>query len=312
MCVVSVWIVTYNHEQFIAEAIESVLNQKTDFDFKIIIGEDCSTDRTREIVKDYKNRYPDIIDLYLPEKNIGVMELIRATYSMCKGKYVASFDGDDYWIDPYKLQKQVDFLEANPEFVLHYHRAKIINEVRGFETLSSEDFSRNADNSLEADHFLEGVNPIITSSVMNRNVLGETLPEWYYELPFPDYGYYFLLLQYGKIHYSPEVMSIYRVHERGSWSGESYKNQYHNMIEFYRQIQHHLPHLNTKKIKRSKAYFHYLLLIIFIKEGDIIGVRSHVSAIASVDFLSFFKYWKGIISVMYSKYILKRKFEEIF
>jgi len=311
MCVVSVWIITYNHEPYIAEAIESVLMQKTDFDYKIIIGEDCSTDRTREIVKEYKNKYPDKIDLYLSEENLGVMGLIRATYGMCKGKYVTSFDGDDYYTDPYKLQKQVDFLEANPDFVLHFHRANIINEVRGYEIMSGEAFSRNPDNTLDVDHFLEGTNPIITSSVMNRNVLGATLPEWYFELPFPDYSYYFLLMQYGKVQYSSEVMSAYRVHEKGSWSGESEKIQYQNMIDFYSQIHRHLAYLNPKKIRRSKAYYHYLLVIIFIKEGDAPSIRKHMSAIASLDLHSFKKYWKEIVSVLYSKYILKKSFEEL-
>lgn len=311
MSTVSVWIITYNHEQFIAEAIESVLNQVTNFDYKIIIGEDCSTDRTRDIVLQYKEKYPDKFDLYLPEKNIGMMELIRATYSMCKGKYVASFDGDDYWTDPYKLQKQFDFLEAHPDYVLHFHRVKVINEVRGFTTLSRETFSKNADNSLESDHLLEGTNPILTSSIMNRNVLGDSLPDWYYELPYPDYSYYFLLLQYGKVHYSSDVMSVYRVHKGGVWSGDTYKSQYRNMINFYSQIHNHLPYLNKKKINESKAYYHYLLLIIFIKEGNVSNIKKHISAITTINPPSLLKYWKVIVSVSFSKFILKRTFPDI-
>ncbi|KEO75004.1 glycosyltransferase [Anditalea andensis] len=308
MCEVSVWIITYNHEQFIAEAIDSVLMQVTDFDFKIIIGEDCSTDRTREILLEYKEKHPDKFDLYLPEKNIGMMELIRATYSMCTGKYVASFDGDDYWTDPHKLQKQYDFLEANPDYVLHFHKAKIINELRGFTTYSTEAFSKNADNSLEADHFLDGFNPITTSSVMNRNILGASLPEWYFNLPFPDYSYYFLLLQYGKVHYSPDVMSVYRVHKGGVWSGDTYKNQYGNMINFYTQIHHHLPFLSRKKIDKSKAYYHYLLLIIYIKEGDVFNLKNQLKAITELNAPLFLKYWKEIISVSFSKFILRKTF----
>ena len=311
MSLVSVWIITYNHELFIAEAIDSVLAQKTDFDYKIIIGEDCSTDRTREIVKKYKAEYPDKIELYLPDKNIGMMELIRATYNLCKGKYVASFDGDDYLIDPYKLQKQVDFLEANPDFVLHFHKAKILNEVRGFTAFSSEAFSRSPDNSLDVDHFLETTNPIITSSVMYRNILGDSLPEWYYTLPYPDYSFYFLLLEHGKIQYSPEVMSVYRIHRGGVWSGNAYKNQYQSMIDFYSRLYMHLPYLSSKKIDQSKAYYHYLLLILFIKEGNLSGIKKHIRALATLDPSSIFKYWKVILSVSFSKFILKKSFEDI-
>jgi len=309
MCLLDVWVITYNHELFIAEAIESILAQKTNFDFKIIIGEDCSTDRTREIVKKYKEQYPEKIELFLPDKNMGMMELIRATYSLCKGKYVASIDGDDYMTDPYKLQKQVDFFESNPDFVLHFHRANILNEVRGFETLSGEDFSRNPDNSLIVDHFLETTNPIITSSVMYRNVLGESLPEWYYHLPFPDYSFYFLLLEHGKIQYSPEVMSVYRIHKGGVWSGEVYKSQYHNMIDFYTQLQMHLPYLNQKKLDQSKAYYHYLLLLLCIKEGDMSNAGSHIKSIAAINPRTLLKFWKVIASVSFSKFILKRPFK---
>jgi len=310
MYLVSVWIITYNHELYIADAIESVLAQKTNFDFKIIIGEDCSTDRTRKIVRKYQEEYPDKIELFLPAKNVGMMELIRATYSMCQGKYVASFDGDDYLSDPYKLQKQVDFLESNPDFVMHFHRATILNEVRGFTTLSSEAFFRNPDNSLEIDHFLETTNPVITSSVMYRNVLGESLPEWYYNLPFPDYSFYFLLLKYGKIQYSPEVMSVYRIHKGGVWSGDAYKSQYRNMIDFYSQLQVHIPYLNRKKVEQSKAYYHYLLLLLFIKEGNISGAKKNLRAIAAINPRTFLKFWKVIVSVSFSKFILKKTFEE--
>src|SRR5688500_13476797 len=111
---VSVWITTYNHEKFIAEAIESVLRQQPSLSYEIVIGEDCSTDRTREIVLSYKEKYPDKIILYLPKQNTGMVQMTKKSYSFCTGRYVAWLDGDDYWVDPFKLQKQVDFLEANP------------------------------------------------------------------------------------------------------------------------------------------------------------------------------------------------------
>mgnify|MGYP001248218371 CR=1 FL=1 len=116
---VSVHMITYNHEKYIAQAIEGVLMQKTNFLFELVIGEDCSTDSTRVICKEYADRYPNIIKL-LPDagKNLGMMENAIRTTMACTGKYIALCEGDDYWTDPYKLQKQVDFLEAHNDYGL--------------------------------------------------------------------------------------------------------------------------------------------------------------------------------------------------
>src|SRR5271157_2282730 len=114
MKLVSVFMITYNHEKFVGQAIESIVTQKVNFDFELIIGEDCSTDNTLDICNKYAKQYPDIIKLFPSEKNYGMMgNTVRVLYA-CTGKYIAMCEGDDYWCDPYKLQKQIDFLEANP------------------------------------------------------------------------------------------------------------------------------------------------------------------------------------------------------
>src|SRR6516164_8232942 len=116
MKTVSVFMITYNHGKYISEAIESIVSQKTNFEFELVIGEDCGPDDTRAICEQYAAKYPDIINLLPSDKNYGPMgNTIRVMYA-CTGKYVALCEGDDYWTDPYKLQKQVDFLEANPDF----------------------------------------------------------------------------------------------------------------------------------------------------------------------------------------------------
>ena len=126
--VVSVCMITYNHEQYIAEAIEGVLMQKTDFPIELIIGEDCSTDKTREICIAYQQKYPEIIKLQLPDKNKGIMRNFIENMQAAQGKYIALCEGDDYWTDPRKLQKQVDFLDANEDFSMCCHRYKILYE----------------------------------------------------------------------------------------------------------------------------------------------------------------------------------------
>ena len=110
---VSVCMITYNHERFIAQAIESVLEQKTTFDFELVIGEDCSTDETGKIVMSYAEKYPDKVRAIFREKNIGATHNFINTLNQCRGQYVALLEGDDYWIDPMKLELQIRVMEGN-------------------------------------------------------------------------------------------------------------------------------------------------------------------------------------------------------
>lgn len=117
--------ITYNHESFIAEAIEGVLMQETDFLYQLVIGEDYSTDNTLEICKKYAANYPEKIKLLSSEKNWGMNSNYNRTFEACSAKYIALCEGDDYWTDPLKLQKQVDFLEENEDFGMvctDYHK----------------------------------------------------------------------------------------------------------------------------------------------------------------------------------------------
>jgi len=112
---VSVKMITYNHAPYIAQAIEGVLQQKTNFPIELVIGEDYSTDGTREIVFKYQEKYPDIIRVITSDKNVGMRKNGYRTMKACRGKYIAFCEGDDYWHHPDKLQKQVDYMEKHPE-----------------------------------------------------------------------------------------------------------------------------------------------------------------------------------------------------
>jgi len=131
----SVCFITYNHENYVAESLESILNQKTNFDYEIVIGEDFSTDGTRGIVFEYAKKYPEIIKVVTTEYNVGAQKNIIRVLENCSGKYIATIEGDDYWTDPLKLQKQVDFLEKNKEFSMVCHDALKINEITNTSSL---------------------------------------------------------------------------------------------------------------------------------------------------------------------------------
>ncbi|MBI4315421.1 MAG: glycosyltransferase, partial [Chloroflexi bacterium] len=125
---VSVRTVTYNHEGFIARCLEGILMQRTSFPFEVVVGEDCSTDRTREIVLAYAAEFPDKIRVITSERNVGGARNAVRVQQACRGKYQAFCEGDDYWVDPLKLQKQVNFMETHPEIPLCFHNAFVINE----------------------------------------------------------------------------------------------------------------------------------------------------------------------------------------
>jgi glycosyltransferase involved in cell wall biosynthesis len=212
----SVSIVTYNQKKFIEQTIESVLQQQVDFDYEIIIGDDCSTDGTREILLNYQEKYPNLIKLILhPQKNEGIpgkANFVSTIYA-AKGKYIAMLDGDDYWIDPFKLQKQVDFLEANPDFAICFHPVKTVyeNEDREPEITNKNQAAIMTFEDLALNNFIYAV-----SCVFRNNSL--KFPEWFDSMPAGDYPFHLLNAQYGKIGFINEVMAVYRVHKGGFWS----------------------------------------------------------------------------------------------
>lgn len=118
----------YNHEEFIGEAIESILMQHTKYSYQIVVGEDCSTDCTRKIVTDYYKRYPNKISLYLWKRNVGANRNLVQLLTGSNGKYIAFLEGDDYWTDPLKLEKQIDFLENHKEYVGAVHNVRCVNK----------------------------------------------------------------------------------------------------------------------------------------------------------------------------------------
>lgn len=140
---VSVCVITYNHKQYIAQALDSILAQKTNFDFEIVIGEDLSTDNTLAICKDYATRYPQIVRVLDSVQNLGVVPNFIRTANACRGKYMAVLEGDDYWIDDLKLQKQADILEYDAQITLCFTGRKEYDETRNhFETIKDERYTR--------------------------------------------------------------------------------------------------------------------------------------------------------------------------
>ena len=208
-CLASVWLITYNHEKFIAEAIDSALTQITDFDFEIVIGDDCSTDGTTAIVQKYKNDFPERIKTIYQQKNVGALRnAYEFTLSQCKGKYIAPLEGDDYWIDPYRLQKQVDFLERNPEYGLIYGNQYHLEPEGKLQPYIPSTISTFEDLLFNSS--------IPTASTCLRKVLIDQFAadtsflskNWH----LADFPLWLWIFQNSKIHHVDEFYSVYRRH----------------------------------------------------------------------------------------------------
>ena len=214
---VSICTLTFNHGQYIAQALEGFLEQKTNFAFEIIINDDASTDNTVQIIRDYQQNKKggERIRLYTNDNNIGMMRNSLNALKRCSGDYVALCEGDDYWNNPNKLQAQSDFLEANTDYSICFHPALELKET-GECTLSNPEFG-GTNKTFTIEDLALG-NFIHTPTVMFRNGLLKEYPSWYLNCSVGDYPLYMLLARHGKIMFSPEAMSIYRVHNSSVWS----------------------------------------------------------------------------------------------
>jgi len=217
---VSVCSITYNHEKYISQAIESFLMQKTNFEYEILIGEDCSTDSTRQIVLDYQSRFPDKIRLITSERNVGARQNAMRLRKNAVGKYIADCEGDDYWTDPEKLQKQVDYMEAHPECAMCVHAAEIV-EMNG-ETTHQVKKPRIGTGIVPMEDVLRMLDQplFMTSSLMFRKFLMDSPPAWYIESPVGDYPLAVICASQGNIAYLDSVMSVYRRGVPGSWCSD--------------------------------------------------------------------------------------------
>ncbi|TYZ11920.1 glycosyltransferase [Hymenobacter lutimineralis] len=215
---VDVAMITYNHEAYLAEAIEGVLRQQTTFPVRMVIGEDYSTDRTREILLQYQQRYPDRFLLLLPEKNIGVMPNLKQVLEACTAPYIALLEGDDYWMNPHKLQRQVDFLQAHPEHSMTLHDAEIFWQDGATPPVSfsstKTQLQQGERDFTHADVVKNGWFMPTASLVFRREPVAK-LPEWFTTVFSGDYSLHLLISRAGKVHYFPEVMSRYRMHSAG-------------------------------------------------------------------------------------------------
>ena len=253
---VSICCITYNQEKYIHEALEGFLMQKTNFKFEIIIGEDSSTDQTRNILLAYQEKHPSLINIITYEKNVGGIQNQINVLNAASGKYIAMCDGDDYWTDPFKIQKQVDFMLQKEDCVICCHYSRVIDENGNLISENEAPIPLNFDYE---DVLLGRKEETRICSLMMRNhefIKNISEQDWYYQAAGADtfLKLYALASTEGKIYVLPEVMAVYRIHKEGIWSLIDAKVRKQKMINDFNIIIKNFKYSNQHKNELLKKY----------------------------------------------------------
>ena len=257
---VSIACLTFNHERYVRECLDGFVSQKTTFRFEIVIHDDASTDSTQEIIREYIDRFPNvewrpILQTENQYKNgKGILQPI--VLPKCRGKYIALCEGDDYWTDPYKLQKQVDFLEEHEEYSMCFHAAEIKNETKDIEIITCKDIENK-------DYLTNDIFPgwtVPTASVVYRKDLVGSFPkikhsEW---MKYGDIVLFLKCTHQGKVRGMSEVMSVYRMTESGAVvSQKKEKDCMEKLCLHYRMLMLNFPQLDRKWPKEFIGTYRY-------------------------------------------------------
>jgi glycosyltransferase involved in cell wall biosynthesis len=265
---VSVLVVTYNQERFIRQTVESALMQQVNFNYEIVIGEDFSTDGTREIVIDLRQKFPDRIRLLLWEQNLGFAGKANfvQTLRACCGEYVAVLEGDDYWTCPDKLQKQVDFLDSHSECVICSHKIDVVYEDGRQPSTVWPPPGQKPISTLED---LLVVNIVPACSNMFRRGLFSDFPEWYYEVSMGDWPLHILNAQYGNIGHLDEAMAVSRFHAQGIWSRQPYARRLEEFVRLFERVHRHLDSRYSRIIRATMARYSFESSVAYARIGEV-------------------------------------------
>lgn len=264
--IVSISCTIYNHEKYIANALDGFLSQKTNFPFEIIAGDDCSTDGTRLIILEYHKKYPNIVKPILWEQNVGAVKNWITILGSCEGEFIANCEGDDYWTNVNKLQVQKDFLDKNSDFSMCTHAVDIVDDTKYTSTYSPYYANTKEVNTFEdilKHHFIP------TLSLFFRNsCMPQPLPDFFSKVRSGDIAIELILSSRGKCFYSDKVMGVYTHHDGGITKSaflhpsDSKEKQY----ILYEGINNYTNKKYNKEIKRKLAIVDFQIFKVYLKE----------------------------------------------
>ena len=267
---VSICCITYNHEKFIEQSLDGFVMQKTNFAFEILVHEDASTDNTANIVKEYEKRYPQLFRCVYQTENQFLKQnvLIDILFKMSKGKYIAICEGDDYWNDPYKLQKQVDVLRSDSDCILTFHNTLDVTQEE-----SIPKYSKGLKDRFDIQDFVYFFYARTVSMVFRNPEQG--WPKQFQYMRIGDWPMAIWLMQYGCARYIPEVMAAYRIHDGGVYTTwDSNKKAIHVFESFLllskTMNEEHMLLVEQKLYELSFSYFFGSICTFYFK-GFIIG-----------------------------------------
>ena len=230
---VSIHCLVYNHEPYLRQCLDGFVMQKTNFPFEAIVHDDCSPDGSAAIIREYAEKYPDIIKpIYETEnqysKGDGSLDRIMREAISPSSKYIAICEGDDYWTDPLKLQRQVDYMEVHPDYSMCFHTVEIKRDGR----IIGNDRHSDVDRVYSTKKIIEaGGGFCATCSLLFRREYNEELPEFRRIAPIGDYPLQILLALKGKIFYFTKEMGVYRSGHAGSWTANQNKELYRALLD---------------------------------------------------------------------------------
>lgn len=293
----SIVVPTYNHENYIVKALDSILMQKTRYTYEVLVGEDVSTDNTREVLKEYEKKHPGKLTVFYREKNMRTEKHGNFTdlRLRSKGKYIIALEGDDYWTSDQKIEKEINFLEAHPEYIAVSHNCVIVDEN---DNETGETYPECKDEEYTMKHFLNGIYPGQTTTVMYKNFVKEYIFDKSIlekHLIPGDKLLYFALVTSGKIFCMQEVMSAYRyVKKSGSSYSANYKYDFLKDVHWYTELLKYAGKVNDKYALKCVGALYIGCLIHGLKArqlkfGDFLGYLSKVKTKTSSFFLYFLR-----------------------
>jgi len=261
---VNVAMITYNHAPYLRQALDSVLMQECDFEYECVVGDDCSTDGTQAILTEYAERHPDRVRPILRERNLGSQRNLADVLDRCGGQYLAYLEGDDYWTSPHKLQRQVDFMDANPECTVSFHGRTAVYEGQPPEAEPAP-YEAPARSGVEE---LVMYNFISACTVMYRWGVVPQLPGWWPDVWIGDLTLHVLHADKGWVGYIDEDMAAYRIHAGGLWSGKGVAERVDALIKVLRLLDRTLGRRYHDAIERSVFQQNVFAAFSLLKDGQ--------------------------------------------